>query len=419
MDIQQFYSKIRDDEKTDAKFLHLTSNEPYMSKTARMFSSSLLADRYYFGGGDDELVDFGAFTSLGLPGVASLVKAAEEATKEMLGAAEVNLNCLSGVHAMMCAILSTTEPGDGVMTVHYDHGGHFAAKGIVDRIGRRHVFTPAYDYDTLAFNAEAIAKVFKEQHCKALYMDVSYYLNPHNLRDIRAALGDEAIIIYDASHTLGLIMGKQFQAPFAEGADVICANTHKTLPGPQKGLIAFRDVELGKKANSIIDGCLYSSPHTASMIALATTILEMKEFGEEFAKQIIANSNALGEALAKRGYHVRKANTGRWSENHQVHLMTEKVGKYNELWRRLYGNNINVNFDSPNVFRQGSFIRLGTQEITRRGMKEAEMEQIADFLQRGLSGYDFSEEVIAFINIYRTAHYSFDASPALKNKENI
>lgn len=173
-------------------------------------------------------------------------------------------------------------------------------------------------------------------------------------------------------------------------------------------MIAFRDRELGQKANAIIDGCLYSSPHTASMIALATTILEMKESGQAFAKQVIANSNALGEALAKRGYHVRKANTGRWSENHQVHLMTEKVGNYKELWRKLYRNNINVNFDSPDVFEQGAFIRLGTQEITRRGMKEAEMEQIADFLQRGLSGYDFADEVKAFIEKYQTAHYSFD-----------
>ncbi len=408
MDIQKFYAQIRKDEQTDAKFLHLTSNEPYVSNTARAFASSRLADRYYFGGGDDELVDFGAFTSLGMPGVAALVKEAEEATKEMLGAAEVNLNCLSGVHAMMCAILSTTEPGDTVMTVHHDHGGHFATKGIVDRIGRKHVFTPAYDYDTLKFNATAIAKTFKEQSCKALYMDVSYYLNPHNLREIRAALGEEAIIIYDASHTMGLIMGQQFQAPLKEGANVICANTHKTLPGPQKGMIAFRDADFGKKANAIVDGCLYSSPHTASMIALSTTILEMKEFGQDFAKQIIANSNALGEALNKRGYHVRKANTDRYSENHQVHLMTEKIGKHSELWRKLYSNNINVNFDSPDVFKQGFFIRLGTQEITRRGMKEVEMEQIADFLQRGLSGYDFADEVTVFADKFRTAHYSFD-----------
>lgn len=408
MDIQKLYSQIRKDEQTDAKFLHLTSNEPYVSDAARVFAGSRLADRYYFGGGDDELVDYGAFTSLGMPGIAELVKAAEEATKEMLGASAVNLNCLSGVHAMMCAILSTTEPGDAVMTVHHDHGGHFATKGIVDRIGRKHVFTPAYDNDALKFDAQAMAKVFKERDCKALYLDVSYYLNPHNLSEIRDALGEDAIIIYDASHTMGLIMGQQFQAPLKEGADVICANTHKTLPGPQKGMIAFRDKELGEKANAIIDGCLYSSPHTASMIALATTILEMKEFGQEFAKQIVANSNALGEALHRRGYHVRKANTGRWSENHQVHVITHKIGKHSELWRKLYRNNINVNFDSPDVFKQGFFIRLGTQEITRRGMKEADMERIADFLQRGLNGDNFADEVTAFVGTYRTAHYSFD-----------
>jgi fluorothreonine transaldolase len=408
MNIDEYYARISKDEQTDAKFLHLTSNEPYISETAKKFAGSRLADRYYFGSGDDELVDLGGFTSLAMPGIGELVAAAEEATREMLDASVVNLSCLSGVHAMMCAILSTTEPGETVMTVHHDHGGHFATKGIVDRIGRKHVFTPVYDNDALTFDAEAMAKTFKEQNCKALYLDVSYYLNPHNLREIRAALGDEAIIIYDASHTIGLIMGQQFQAPLKEGADVICANTHKTLPGPQKGLIAFRDPDLGKKADAIINGCLYSSPHTASMIALATTILEMKEFGEDFARQIVANSNALGEALTKRGYHVRKANTGRYSENHQVHLLTEKVGKYSDLWRGLYRNNINVNFDSPDVFKQGTFIRLGTQEITRRGMKESEMEQIADFLQRGMSGYNFRDEVTAFISKYQKAHYSFD-----------
>jgi len=410
MDIKQLYTQIRKDEQTDATFLHLTSNEPYVSNTAKAFADSRLADRYYFGSGDDELVDFGAFTSLGMPGVGELVKQAEEAAKEMLGAATVNLNCLSGAHAMMCALLSTTEPGDAVMTVHNDHGGHFATKGIVDRIGRKHLFTPAYNFKTLTFDAEAMAKTFKEHGCKTLYLDVSYYLNPHNLWEIRAALGDEAIIIYDASHTIGLIMGQQFQAPFEEGADVICANTHKTLPGPQKGIIAFRDEVLGKKANAIIDGCLYSSPHTASMIALATTILEMKQFGQDFARQIIANSNALGEALHARGYDVRKANTGRWSENHQVHLMVQKIGKHSDLWRRLYRNNINVNFDAPNILQQGLFIRLGTQEITRRGMKESEMETIADFLQRGLSDYTFADEVSTFVDKYRTAYYSFDTS---------
>jgi len=405
MNIQDYYSKIKQEEKRNDEFLHLTANEPIMSDTARTFMSSRLSDRYFMGAGENGKVDLGPFTALGFPAIEELIVEAENATKQMLGAKYVNLSCLSGVHAMMCAILSTTEPGDVVMTVHHDQGGHFATKGILDRVGRKHVFT-SYDFESLSFDTDALKKTYEESGAKAFYMDVSYYLNPHNLREIREALGDDAIIIYDASHTMGLIMGQEFQSPFSEGADVICANTHKTLPGPHKGMIAFRDEELGSKANDIINSCLYSSPHTHHLIALATTILEMKGFGENYAKQIISNSNTLAEALVEMGYKVRKANTGRYSENHQVHLLTSEVGDYKELYDQLFNNNIAVNFDNP--LDEGIFIRLGTQEITRRGMKESEMKQIAEYIDRSLKGEKIGDLVNEFISKYQRVHYSFD-----------
>ena len=408
-DVKRYYSLIHQEEARNDHFLHLTPNEPYVSNTARAFMSSRLADRYYMGGGEDNMVDFEPFTALGLPGVEALINAAEEATKEMLGAAIVNLSCLSGVHAMMCAILSTTEPSDTVMTVHHDHGGHFATKGIVDRIGRKHIYTPKYNSKTLSFDVDALAEAFKKADAKAFYMDVSYYLNPHNLREIREALGDEAIIIYDASHTMGLILGQQFQTPFKEGADVICANTHKTLPGPQKGMIAFRNQKFGEKANDIINDCLYSSSHTASLISLSTALLEMKEYGAAYAKQIIANSNALGRALEDRGYKVRKANTGRYSENHQIHWLTKELGDYRQLYKNFYANGITLAFDHPDILDGGIFVRLGTQEITRRGMKEADMNIIAGFLDRSIRGERLSDEVKAFVERHRQAHYSFDS----------
>ncbi len=405
MNISVFYSRIKQEEKRNDEFLHLTANEPIMSDTARAFMGSRLSDRYYMGAGEDGKVDLGPFTALGFPGIEDLVLAAEEAAKEMLGAKYVNLNCLSGVHAMMCAILSTTEPGEVVMTVHHDHGGHFATKGIIDRVGRKHIFA-SYDFKSLAFDVEKLAKDFKEAGARAFYMDVSYYVNPHNLREIREALGEDAVIIYDASHTMGLIMGQQFQSPLYEGADVICANTHKTLPGPQKGMIVFKDDKVGKKANQIINDCLYSSPHTHHLIALATTILEMKEFGEDYAKQVISNSNAIAESLVKRGYKLRKSNSGRYSENHQAHLFTEKVGDYKKLYDQLFNNNITVNFDD--LFDKGIFVRLGTQEITRRGMKETEIDMIADFIDRSFKGERFTNEVKEFVGKYQKVHYSFD-----------
>lgn len=408
MDIKSHLDKIKNEEERNREFLHLTANENQLSNTARMFLGSKISERYFFGGGDENgVVDFGHFTGLGFKGVDDLITAAKEAAKEMLHAADVNLNVLSGVHAMMCSILSTTEPGDTVMTVPLEYGGHFATVGILERIGRKQIFAD-FDFKNLRFDAEKIGKKFKENRVKALYLDVSYYLNPHNLKEIRKAIGGEAIIIYDASHTMGLIMGQQFQSPLEEGANVISANTHKTLPGPHKGMIAFRDKELADKANKIIDACLYSTPHMTHLIALSTTILEMKEFGQEFAKQIIANSNAIAKAFEDLGYDVRKANTGRYSENHQAHVFIDNKGDHTVLYKNLVKNNISTNFEGSELSGGRWFIRIGTAEVTRRGMKEKEMVQITNLMDGAMKGEDVKSEVIVLNRKFPNILYSFD-----------
>jgi len=407
MNIKSLLSSITLDESKNNSFLHLTANENQMSNTTRMFLGSKINERYFMGGGENGIVDFGHFTALGMPGVEELVNAANEAAKEMLHASEVNLNVLSGVHAMMSTILATTEPGDLVLTVQLKDGGHFATKGIVERIGRKHLFMD-YDIPNLRFDAEQIGQMVKENQAKAIYLDVSYYLNPHNLKEIRASVGDEVIIIYDASHTMGLIMGGQFQSPLEEGANVICANTHKTLPGPHKGMIAFRDADLAAKANKIIDSCLYSTNQVSHLIALSTAILEMKEFGQEYAKQIIANSNAIAKAFEELGYDVRKANTGRYSENHQAHIYTDNKGNMVELYKKLIDNNIATNFESNELAAGRVFMRIGTQELTHRGMKETDMTIIAKLMDRAMKGENVKSEVETFNKSFQKIAYSFD-----------
>jgi fluorothreonine transaldolase len=405
--IAAYFAGIRADEEQVAMSLNITANEALMSRTARTFLNSDLVDRYYSGGGDAHGVNDSLpfFTSRGLPGVAALVDAGMRAAADMLGASQVNLSCLSGVHAMMCAIMATTEPGETVMTVGLDHGGHFGTQTIVERSGRR-IAETVYRFDTLTFDVERTAAAFAAAHAHALYLDVSFCLSPHPLRELRAAIGPSPTIIYDASHTLGLIMGGRFQDPFAEGADVICGNTHKTLPGPHKGMIAFREPELAARASGIIDNALYSSPHGMSMVALATTLLEMRDYGRDYASQIIANSNALGAALDARGASVRIAATGRYSENHQVHLMLDTLGSGADLVRRLAISNIVANLN--NTLGGRLYLRIGAQEVTRRGMREPEMEQVAALIIDSLDGHDRSDEVAALVSRYPHVHYSYD-----------
>jgi glycine hydroxymethyltransferase len=408
VNIKKYINEIKEDEDRNNKFLHLTANENQLSETARTFLGSKISERYYFGGGNEMgIADFGHFTGLGLKSIEDLILAAEDAAKDMLHALSVNLNLLSGVHAMMSSILATTEPGDIVMTVPLEFGGHFATVGILERIGRKHEFLD-FDIDNLKFDSAKIGKKYKEIGAKALYLDVSYYLNPHNLREIREAVGSEAIIIYDASHTIGLIMGQQFQSPLEEGADVISANTHKTLPGPHKGMIAFKNIELADKANSIINSCLYSTPHTTHLIALSITLLEMKEFGVEFAKQTITNSNAIAKAFENLGYVARKSNSGKYSENHQAHIFIDDKGGHLKLYKNLIDNGISTNFEGEELAQHKWFIRIGTSEITRRGMKEGEMVQIAGFVDKAIRGEDVKKEVFEFNKRFTKIMYSFD-----------
>jgi glycine/serine hydroxymethyltransferase len=406
MNIDEMIAAIEEEELRNNNFLHLTANENIISDTARKFLAAKISDRYFMGAGENGIIDIANFTAMGFKGVENLVETATHAAEKMLGAASVNLNVLSGVHAMMSAILSTTEPGDSVMTVPLEWGGHFATQGIIEATGRKHLLAD-FDFPNLRFDTEKIAKSFKENNVKALYLDVSYYLNPHNIIELRQALGKDAIIIYDASHTIGLIMGGQFQNPLKEGANIICANTHKTLPGPHKGMIAFRDKDLADKANHIINSSLYSTNHITHLIALSITILEMQEFGKEYAAQIVKNSNAIAEALVSLGYDVRKANTGRYSENHQAHVYIDTKGDRLKIYKNLLENNISTNFQGEELGTR-LYIRIGTAEVTRRGMKELEMQQIAGLVDRALQGGEVTEEVASLNSRFTKIFYSFD-----------
>ena len=114
----------------------------------------------------------------------------------------------------------------------------------------------------------------------------------------------------------------------------------------------------------------------------------------------------MAQALVDLGYEVRKANTGNYSENHQVHIFTEEVGNYKELYEQLFDNRLGVNFDKSLGGR--IFIRIGTQEVTRRGMRKKEMQQIAKFLDRSFKGEDIKDVVMKFNSRFKKIHYSFD-----------
>ncbi len=386
--------------------LHLTANENIISPLAKRALNSTLSNRYSMTNNNGSSVaTFGrnaAYKSL--LEVDDLYAEATAALNQILHAEYSTLRCLTGAHAMACVLLTTTQPGDTVMTVPSKQGGHFCTTGILDLTGRKHVET-VYDPDSLTFDAKKTAKVCKQNNVRVIYLDTSVYLKPHPIKELRELVGPDVLIVYDASHTVGLMMGGQFQSPLQEGADIISANSHKTLPGPHKAVVAFKDRDLGERFEKEILKSFVSSTHTNSLLSLIVTIFEMQEFGRDYAQQVIKNAQALGEYLAAEGLEVRRADADHITYNHQVHLYSP-LGRTETVEAFLASN---ISLGTSGALGDRLFIRLGTQEITRRGYKELDIQHIAQIIAAVLSGKDAAQNVKQLLTSHTKILYGYSA----------
>ena len=207
-------------------------------------------------------------------------------------------------------------------------------------------------------------------------------------------------LLYDGAHVLGLILGGCFQDPLGEGAHFINASTHKTFPGPQRGVILGNlegDEEM-KWWTSIDRGVMpgsSSSHHLHTLPGLVIAIREMKVYGKAYAEQTISNAKALGRALDEEGVDVEAKEFG-FTESHQLAVRVTRFGEAKTIARQLAEQNIICNYNQipgdPDP-RYPSGLRIGVQEMTRMGMKESEMEEIAQLMGAAMKGKEVLQQV--------------------------
>ncbi len=198
---------------------------------------------------------------------------------------------------------------------------------------------------------------------------------------------DRPVLMFDMAHVLGLYGA--FQAPLAEGADVITGSTHKTFFGTQRGVVAGRFPKGGplRPLWLEIKGRAFpgstSNHHLGTLLGLLMAAYEMNEFKEEFQAQVRANAKAFARALKSNGVPVEGDEADGFTETHQVLLRVKSFGPGMEIARRLETNNIISNYQAlpdDSSFLEASGIRLGVQEMTRFGMKEKDFEVLAGLL---------------------------------------
>ncbi len=344
-----------------------------------------------------------------------------ELAKKLFNAPHVDLRPVSGTVANLAAYYALAKHGDRMVALSVAHGGHIShaelsAAGVM---GLRTYSFP-FDEKKMNINVDEGIKLVKEIKPKLILFGASLFLFPHPVKEFREVADEvNAYIIYDAAHVLGLIAGKQFQDPLREGADVVTASHHKTFFGPQGGLIISKSEELGKKIEKAVFPGLVSNHHLHHLAGLAITLAEFLEFGEEYAKQTIANAKALAQALYDRGFNVLCPDLG-FTESHQIAVDVRDLGGGAEVAETLERNNIIINknllpWDDIKNAKNPSGIRIGVQEITRLGMRESEMDYIAELFKKAVvDKKDVKDEVRELRKEFRKIKYTFVESDAYK-----
>ena len=328
----------------------------------------------------------------------------------------------SGTVANMAVLKALAEPGDLVGTSRLADGAHIssASFGAFGLRGVKPVYY-AWDADRMTIDVARTREILKAVRPKVCLFGLSLFLFPMPIEELRPTLEEiGARGWYDAAHVLGLIGGGEFQDPLHEGCTVMSASTHKTLPGPQHGIIlaSTEDTEVIRRLQGGAFPGVTSNHHLNAMAALAVSLAEHLEFGREYARQTVANARALAQALHDRGFDVLAPNLG-FTRSHTIAVRVEKEGGGEIVARRLADAGIISNKNllpgdkSP---KHPGGLRLGTPEVTRVGMREREMDRIAELfdnlLHQGKSGPDVQRAAAELKREFTTLQFCFGAGEA-------
>jgi len=318
----------------------------------------------------------------------------------------------------MAVYTALTEPGDIIMSIAQPFGGHSSNRvdGPAGVRGLKIVDIP-FDPIELEVDLDLFRKVAPLVRPKVVALGASMTLFPFPIQAISDIVAEwDGKVFFDGAHQLGLIAGGQFQDPLREGAAVMTGSAGKTFSGPQSGIIVWDDQNLTVPLTDAIFPMLAATHQVNRVAALAVSAAEMIAFGQVYMAQIVRNARALGAALAGRGIPVLGAHKG-YTATHQVIANVRQFGGGWDVAQRLARANIITNknlipTDRPEDWDHPSGLRIGTTEVTRLGMKEKEMETIADFIARVLveqvAPDHVVNDVVAFREPYQTLYYCFD-----------
>jgi glycine hydroxymethyltransferase len=347
---------------------------------------------------------------------------------DLFGVKQGDVRPISGNAANTAIALGWLRGGDTVVANSTDAGGHIS-HGPVGVFGRRiqnrgqslklggpnsiNLHYLPLTPDHYHIDAQKTIELIDQVSPQLVVMGKSLFLFPEPVSEVAAFCKTRDIpLLYDGAHVLGLIAGGEFQSPLHEGATWMTGSTHKTFPGPQRGIILGNlDAEGEKKYWPAADRGVFpgssSNHHLNTLPALLVATREMKQYGREYAAQIVRNAQALGRSLDVLGTPVEARDFG-YTRSHMIAVNVAQWGGGVEVAKRLEASDIIVNYNmvpgdaDP---RNPSGLRIGVPEMTRFGMDERAMGELAQLMHDAIRGENVKSQVHALRERYLEMKY--------------
>ena len=349
---------------------------------------------------------------MGLEAIEEIEVICAELCAEIFEAEYAEIRVPSGAIANLYSFMATCKPGDAIIAPPASIGGHVThhAPGCAGLYGLE-IHEAPVDADGYSIDVEGLAELAGKVKPKLITVGGSLNLFEHpvaKVREIADSVG--AKVLFDAAHQCGIIAGKSWHNPLAEGAHLMTMSTYKSLGGPPSGLIVTNDAELAERLDHIAFPGMTANFDAAKSAALAMTMLDWRDHGKAYAKKMISVSQSLAAALEANGLPVFASSRG-FTNSHQFAIEAAAFGggqAASKTLRRAGFLACGIGLPVDAVADDMNGLRIGTPELVRWGVTEEHVPRMAELIARALRGNDLqavADEVASWRPQFDTLHY--------------
>ncbi|WP_281972490.1 serine hydroxymethyltransferase [Ruegeria faecimaris] len=343
---------------------------------------------------------------MGLEAIEEIEVIAAQLCADVFDAKFAEVRVPSGAIANLYGFMATCKPGDTIIAPPASLGGHVThhVDGCAGLYGLRTIEAPV-NADGYTVDLDQLRALARAERPKLITIGGSLNLFEHPVSEVRS-IADEvgAKVMFDAAHQCGIIAGRAWSNPLAEGAHFMTMSTYKSLGGPAGGLIVSNDAEIAKTLDAIAFPGMTANFDAAKTAALAVTMLDWKDFGAAYAKEMIAMAQALAAAMDAQNVPVFAGAEG-FTNSHQFAVLAEPFGGGQAASKTLRQSGfLACGIGLPVAVVEGDMngLRIGTPELVRWGMTAGDADRLAGLIKQGLQGAPIASEVSAWRRAFNT-----------------